>query len=253
MQGEPLDPPSRASASRRCASRGGSSSSSASLYFFLPLIGDVRVLAPGACRSSSAYTAILADPKFFASLGYSFVVGFITIILSIAAHRPDRLLGPAARPARSTRRRVRDAAAVRHPADRARVRAHPHRTAARPLPFTHTDIGSTALLVCGVRRPVVPVHVPGGRHGPRAIDVQSLTEAAQSLGAGWLTDPVAGHPAEPARRAAERGVPDPRHRRRRVHDRELPGPHRRSGRTSRSSGDSEPVPAGRGRRSSASG
>ena len=60
--------------------------------------------------------------------------------------------------------------------------------------------------------------------GLRAIDIRSLTEAAQSLGAGWPRIIVAGHPAEPARGAAERRVPDPGHRHRRVHDRHLPGP-----------------------------
>ena len=42
--------------------------------------------------------------------------------------------------------------------------------------------------------------------GLRAIDVRTLTEAAQSLGAGWVTDPVAGHPAEPPGRAPVSGA-----------------------------------------------
>ena len=35
-----------------------------------------------------------------------------------------------------------------------------------PLPFTYTDIGSSALLIVRLCRPVVPVHVPGDRHRP---------------------------------------------------------------------------------------
>jgi len=59
--------------------------------------------------------------------------------------------------------------------------------------------------------------------GLRTLDIRTLTEASQSLGAGWVTIIVAGHPAEPPRVDPERGLPDAGHRRRRVHDRELPG------------------------------
>ena len=68
------------------------------------------------------------------------------------AHRPDRLLGPAAPAARSTDRRVRDAAAVRHPADRPRVRPHPASTAARrcrsPTPTSGAPPCSSAATSC---------------------------------------------------------------------------------------------------------
>ena len=113
-----------------------------------------RASCTSSCRSSATFDfSLRAVPlvvgvhehpsrtrSFFSSLGYSFIVGFITIVLSIALLVPTafwvRLRVPRAAPVR----RVHHPAAVRHPADRPRVR--PHRTYSRPpLPFTHTDIG----------------------------------------------------------------------------------------------------------------
>ena len=53
-----------------------------------------------------------------------------------------------------------------------------------PLPFT-TRTSAAAPCCVRLRRPVVPVHVPGGRHRPAGDRHPRLTEAAQSLGAGW--------------------------------------------------------------------
>ncbi|HEY6014783.1 MAG TPA: ABC transporter permease subunit, partial [Candidatus Limnocylindrales bacterium] len=55
-----------------------------------------------------------------------------------------------------------------------------------PLPFTHTDLGSSALLVAGYVILSFPYMYRAVDTGLRAIDIQSLTEASQSLGAGWL-------------------------------------------------------------------
>ncbi len=58
-----------------------------------------------------------------------------------------------------------------------------------PLPFTYTDIGSNALLVV---RPTSILSFPYMYRaidtGLRAMDIRALTEASQSLGAGWFTD-----------------------------------------------------------------
>ena len=55
-----------------------------------------------------------------------------------------------------------------------------------PLPLTNTDIGSTALLVCGYVVLSLPYMYRSVDTGLRAIDIRTLTEAAQSLGGGWF-------------------------------------------------------------------
>jgi len=154
------------------------------LYFFLPLLGtfafSLRSVPPG-----SAYTAILSDPKFFTSLGYSFLVGFITIIISISLLVPTafwvRLRMPRARPF------VEFVTLLPFVVPPIVLVFGLISTYSRPpLPFTHTDIGSTALLVCGYVILSFPYMYRAIDTGLRAMDIQSLTEASLSLGAGWL-------------------------------------------------------------------
>ena len=80
----------------------GSSSSSASLYFFVPLIATFEFsLRTEAVRSPRTPTRS-GDPPFWSSLGYSFIVGVITIVVSIALIVPTaywvRLRLPRLRP-----------------------------------------------------------------------------------------------------------------------------------------------------------
>ena len=93
-----------------------------------------------------------------------------------------------------------------------------------PAPLTHTDFGSNVLLVAAYIVLSFPYMYRAIDTGLQATDIRTLTEAAQSLGAGWTRILAAGHPAEPPGRDPERGVPDPRDRHRRVHHRDLPGP-----------------------------
>jgi putative spermidine/putrescine transport system permease protein len=155
-----------------------------SLYFFLPLLGTLA-FSLRSIPFGSAYSAILNDPKFFSSLGYSFLVGFITIVVSIAIMVPTafwvRLRLPRARPYVEFLTLL---PFVIPPIvlvfGLISTYSHP------PLPFTHTDFGSTALLVCAYVVLSFPYMYRAVDTGLRAIDIQSLTEAAQSLGAGWL-------------------------------------------------------------------
>jgi putative spermidine/putrescine transport system permease protein len=55
------------------------------------------------------------------------------------------------------------------------------------LPITSTDLGSTFLLVAAYVVLSLPYMYRSVDTGLRAIDIRSLTEAAQSLGAGWPT------------------------------------------------------------------
>ncbi len=56
-----------------------------------------------------------------------------------------------------------------------------------PLPLTHTDTGSNVLLVAGYVVLSLPYMYRAIDTGLAAIDIRTLTEAAQSLGAGWPT------------------------------------------------------------------
>jgi putative spermidine/putrescine transport system permease protein len=153
------------------------------IYFVLPLLGTF-VFSMRAIPLFSAYTAILSDEKFFSSLGYSFIVGIITIIVSIAIMVPTafwvRLRMPRARPAVEF---ITLLPFVIPPIvlvfGLIQTYSHP------PLPFTWTDIGSTALLVAGYVVLSFPYMYRAVDTGLRTMDIQALTEASQSLGAGW--------------------------------------------------------------------
>jgi putative spermidine/putrescine transport system permease protein len=185
MQGESLDPPHEAR-ERKSPLRFAwwIVFFAGVLYFFLPLIGTFA-FSLRSIPFGSAYTAILSDPKFFTSLGYSFLVGFITIIISISLLVPTafwvRLRMPRARPF------VEFITLLPFVVPPIVLVFGLISTYSRPpLPFTHTDIGSTALLVCGYVVLSFPYMYRAIDTGLRAMDIQSLTEASLSLGAGWL-------------------------------------------------------------------
>ncbi len=136
------------------------------LYFFLPLLATFEFSLRAVPALRSAYANVLGRPEVLRRASvYSFVVGLITIVVSLALIVPTaywvRLRVPRLRPVVEF---VTLLPFVIPPVvlvfGLIRVYSQP------PLPLTHTDIGSDVLLVCGLRGPVVPVHVPGGRHGP---------------------------------------------------------------------------------------
>ena len=55
-----------------------------------------------------------------------------------------------------------------------------------PLPLTNTDFGSDVLLIAAYVVLSFPYMYRAIDTGLRAIDIKSLTEASQSLGAGWI-------------------------------------------------------------------
>jgi putative spermidine/putrescine transport system permease protein len=155
------------------------------LYFFLPLVATLD-FSLKAQPAFAAYTNSLKDPKFLTSLLYSLVVGVLTISASLA------LIVPTAYWVHLRVPRARSIVefvtllpfvipAVVLVFGLIRVYSRP------PLPFTHTDLGSTALLVFGYVVLSLPYMYRAVDTGLRSIDVRSLTEAAQSMGAGWLT------------------------------------------------------------------
>jgi len=155
------------------------------LYFIVPLIATFEV----SMRSKplfSAYTNAFADAGFFSSLFYSFVIGLITVVLSIALIVPTaywvRLRAPRLRPFVEF---VTLLPFVVPPV--VLVFGLIKAFARPPLPLTNSDLGSSALLVFAYVVLSLPYMYRAVDSGLRAIDIRSLTEAAQSMGAGWLT------------------------------------------------------------------
>ncbi len=160
------------------------------LYFFLPLVGTFvfslgnPLGANQAQPSAEFYVSVLTSPGFWGGLGYSFVVGIITIVVSIAIIMPTafwvRLRVPRARPLIEF---ITLLPFVVPPIvlvfGLISTYSHP------PFPFTYSDLGSTALLTFAYVVLSFPYMYRAVDTGLQAIDIRSLTEAAQSLGAGW--------------------------------------------------------------------
>jgi putative spermidine/putrescine transport system permease protein len=155
------------------------------LYFIVPLIATFEV-SMRAKPFLAAYSNSFADPRFLGSVVYSFVIGVITVILSIALIVPTaywvRLRAPRLRPIVEF---VTLLPFVIPPVvlvfGLIRAFSRP------PLPLTNTDIGSSALLVFAYIVLSLPYMYRAVDSGLRAIDIRSLTEAAQNMGAGWFT------------------------------------------------------------------
>ena len=154
-------------------------------YFFLPLVATLE-FSLRAKPFLAAYTNSFADPGFFSSLLYSLVVGVVTIVASLALIVPTAYWVVLKVPrARSIVEFVTLLPFVIPPVvlvfGLIRVYSRP------PVPLTHTDIGSTLLLVFGYVVLSLPYMYRAVDTGLRSIDIRSLTEAAQSMGANWLT------------------------------------------------------------------
>ena len=155
------------------------------LYFTVPLIATFEV-SMRAKPLFAAYTNSFADARFASSLIYSFVIGVITVVLSIALIVPtaywERLRAPRLRPFVEF---VTLLPFVIPPV--VLVFGLIKAFSRPPLPLTNTDIGSSALLVFAYIVLSLPYMYRAVDSGLRAIDIRTLTEAAQSQGAGWFT------------------------------------------------------------------
>jgi putative spermidine/putrescine transport system permease protein len=152
-------------------------------YFFLPLYATLE-FSLRAKPFLSAYTNSFGDPGFVASLLYSLAVAAATIVASLTLVVPTaywvNIRVPRARPVVEFVTLMPFVIpAVVLVFGLIRVYSGP------PLPFTHTDLGSTALLTFGYVVLSLPYMYRAVDAGLRAIDVRSLTEASQSMGAGW--------------------------------------------------------------------
>jgi putative spermidine/putrescine transport system permease protein len=154
------------------------------LYFFLPLLGTFAF----SMRSQplfSAYAVVVDDPQFAATLLYSFLVGVLTIIVSLVLIVPTaywvRLRLPRLRPF------VEFITLLPFVIPPIILVFGLLRTySSDPIALAGSDFGSNVLLVAAYVVLSLPYMYRAIDTGLRAIDVKSLTEASQSLGAGWL-------------------------------------------------------------------
>jgi len=155
------------------------------LYFIVPLIATFEV-SMRSIPLFSAYTNAFADPGFFSSLLYSFVIGVITVVLSIVLIVPTafwvRLRAPRLRPLVEF---ITLLPFVVPPVVLVfgLIKAYSR----PPLPLTNSEFGSDALLVFAYVVLSLPYMYRAVDSGLRTIDIRSLTEAAQSMGASWFT------------------------------------------------------------------
>jgi putative spermidine/putrescine transport system permease protein len=155
------------------------------LYFFLPLLGTF-VWSMQSQPLFSAYAVVVDDPQFAQTLFYSFVVGLVTIVVSSVLIVPTafwvRLRLPRLRPYIEF---ITLLPFVIPPIILVfgLIRSY----SGDPLPLAGTDFGSNVLVVAAYVVLSFPYMYRAVDTGLRAIDVRSLTEASQSLGAGWFT------------------------------------------------------------------
>lgn len=158
-------------------------------YFFIPLIAtfEFSLRMKRGEYSFEAYRVVLGDPRFQETFGYSVIVAVFTIILGVLLVVPTaywiRLRLPQLRPVVefiTLLPLVIPAIVIVF----GYIRMYGSNS---PLPFLGTARGTDALLVIGYATLALPYMYRAVDTGLRTIDVRTLTEAAQILGAGWAT------------------------------------------------------------------
>ncbi len=154
------------------------------LYFFLPLLATFE-FSLRAKPFGAAYANAVKDPRFLNSLGYSFIAGILTIVISLAIIVPTaywvRLKFPRIRPIVEF---ITLMPFVIPPVVLVfgLIRIYSQ----KPIQLTASDIGTNALLVGAYVVLSFPYMYRAVDTGLASMDVRTLTEAAQSMGAGWL-------------------------------------------------------------------
>ena len=157
------------------------------LYFLLPLIGTIEFslrMRRGE-YSLDAYRSVLSDAAFRQTFSYSVVMALLTIVLGVLIVVPTaywvRLRLPRLRPVIefiTLLPLVIPAIVVVF----GYIRLY---NTSSILPLTGTASGTNLLLLCGYATLALPYMYRAVDTGLSSLDVRSLTEAAQSLGAGW--------------------------------------------------------------------
>lgn len=158
-------------------------------YFALPLIGlgEFSLRARRGVYSLDAYTKIIGDAEFQATFLYSITMALVTIAFGILLVVPTaywvRLKMPWARPYVefvTLLPLVIPAIVIVF----GYIRLY---NTSSFLPMTGSIMGTNLLLAFGYTVLALPYMYRAVDTGMRTIDVGTLTEAAQSLGAGWIT------------------------------------------------------------------
>jgi putative spermidine/putrescine transport system permease protein len=158
-------------------------------YFFLPLIATLEfsMRMRRGVYSFDAYRIILGDLRFQQTFTYSVVVACLTILLGVLIVVPTaywiRLRMPQIRPIVefiTLLPLIIPAIVIVF----GYIRMY---GSSSPLPFLATARGADLLLVIGYATLALPYMYRAVDNGLRTIDVRTLTEAAQILGAGWTT------------------------------------------------------------------
>lgn len=154
------------------------------MYFFLPLIATLNfsLRARRGTLSLAAYASVFNDPRFWATFGFSVQMAILTIVVSTLLLVPTaywvQLRAPFLRPAVELVTLLPFVVpSIVLVFGMIRLYGGP------PLPLTQTRL----LLVAGYVVLSFPYMYRAIDTGLRAIDVRTLTEAAQSLGASWPT------------------------------------------------------------------
>ena len=158
-------------------------------YFALPLIGtfDFSLKMRRAAYSLDAYAVVLSDPRFQQTFMYSVLMALATIAVGVLLVVPTaywvRLKLPHWRPFMEFMTLL---PLVIPPIVIVFGYIRLYNTSSW-LPLTGSAMGTNVLLMFGYVMLALPYMYRAVDTGLRAIDVATLTEAAQSLGAGWVT------------------------------------------------------------------
>ena len=159
------------------------------IFFFVPLIGtfEFSLRARRGIYSFDAYRSVLSDPQFHATFLFSIVMALFTIAVGVLIVTPTvfwvRLKLPKLRPWVEF---VTLLPLVIPPIVLVFGYIRLYNTSSL-LPLTGSTLGTDLLLVLGYTTLALPYMYRAIDTGLRTVDVRTLTEAAQSLGAGWIT------------------------------------------------------------------
>lgn len=158
------------------------------LYFILPLLGTFlfSLRAKRDTLSFLAYETVFNDPKFWETFSFSALMGLLTIVVSLLLIVPTaywvQLRLPRLRPVIELMTLLPFVIpTIVLVFGLIRVFSRP------PLALTGSTFTTNILLIAGYTVLSFPYMYRAVDTGLRAIDVRTLTEAAQSLGASWPT------------------------------------------------------------------
>lgn len=159
------------------------------LYFLIPLIGtfEFSMRMRRGVYSFDAYRVVLSDPRFQATFGYSTILAFATIVVGVLLVVPTaywvQLRLPSLRP-------VVEFITLLPLVIPAIVLVFGYLRiygSSSLLPMTSNERATDVLLMFSYVTLALPYMYRAVDTGLRAIDVRTLTEAAESLGANWAT------------------------------------------------------------------